>query len=194
MIMKFKVLITTFLLFSFFGCGHSYNRFFVGWPEGINRMKSVAVMPFENLTSFPNAGEIVSELFTAELYTSGRFKVLESEQIKRILDEKGIELPRVIDRSFAQEIGAILGVDGVFIGSVSEYWYRIRMEETREEEPAVGFNVRLVDVKTGAVVWASSCSRSSYSAFVYQRDSLNRVAQIIAEKMVKKLLAAAEIE
>lgn len=192
--MKVKLLFITFLLFSVFGCGHSYNRFFVGWPEGIQRMKSVAVMPFENLTAFPNAGEIVSELFTSELYSSGKFKVLESEQIKRVLDEKGIELPKVIDRSFAQEIGSVLGVDGVFIGSVSEYWYRVRMEETREEEPAVGFNVRLIDTKTGAVVWASSCSRSSYSVFVYQRDSLNRVAQIIAKKMVKKLIASAELE
>jgi len=100
----------------------------------------------------------------------------------------------VIDRSFAQEIGAILGLDGVFIGSVSEYWYRVRLEETREEEPAVGFNVRLIDTKTGAVVWASSCSRSSYSIFVYQRDSLNRVAQIIAKNMVKRLISSAELE
>lgn len=192
--MKVKLLFITFLIFFVFGCGHSYNRFFVGWPEGISRMKSVAVMPFENLTAFPNAGEIVSELFTSELYSSGKFNVLESEQIKRILDEKGIEFPKVIDRSFTQEIGSVLGVDGVFFGSVSEYWYRVRMEETREEEPAVGFNVRLVDVKTGAVVWASSCSRSSYSVFVYQRDSLNRVAQIIAKKMVKKLIASAELE
>ncbi len=190
--MKVRVLLISLLFYA--GCGHSYNRFFVGWPEGISRMKSVAVMPFENLTAFPNAGEIVSELFTSELYSSGKFKVLESEQIKRMLDEKGIEFPKVIDRSFAQEIGNVLGVDGVFIGSVSEYWYRIRMEETREEEPAVGFNVRLVDTKTGAVIWAASCSRSSYSVFVYQRDSLNRVAQIIAKKMIKKLIASAELE
>lgn len=176
------------------GCGHSYNRFYVGWPESIKKMKVVAVMPFENLTSFPNAGEIVSELFTAELYSSGRFRVLEGEQIKRILSEKGIELPKIIDRSFAQEIGTILNVDGVFIGSVSEYWYRVRIEQTREEEPAVGYNVRLVDTKTGAIVWASSCSRSSYSVFVYQRDSLNRVAQIIAKKMVKNLIKAQELD
>lgn len=182
------------VLFFISGCGHSYNRFFIGWPDSIKRMKIVAVLPFENLTAFPNAGDIVAELFTAELYSTGRFKVLDKEQIKRALEEKGIELPGVIDRTFAQEVGSVLGVDGVFIGSVSEYWYRVRIEETREEEPAVGFNVRLVDTKTGAVVWAGSCSRSSYSIFVYQRDSLNRVAQIIAKNMVKKLVSVEELE
>jgi len=185
--------ILTLLLILLISCGHSYNRFYIGWPNAIQKMKKVAVMPFDNLTAFPNAGMIISELFTSELYSLGQFKVIDSLQIKKILEEKNIEIPLVIDRSFAQEIGAVLGVDGIFIGSVSEYWYRVRVQETREEEPAVGVNARLVDTSSGAVVWASSCSRSSYSVFAVERESLNRIAQIIVLKMVNNLAAAGKL-
>jgi hypothetical protein len=98
-------------------------------------------------------------------------------------------MPDVIDRSLAKQIGEILQVDGVFFGTVSEFWYRTRASAAMQEEPAVGINVKLVDSITGKVVWAGSYSRSSYDISTYDRDSLNRVAQITVENMVDSISA-----
>jgi len=187
--MKLSVLAISVLVLILSGCGHTLERNYVKSESTIENIKTVAVMPFENLTKFPDAGEIVAELFTTELYQSTHFKILDRNQAKRIMREKKITPPQVIDRRFAQNIGKILEVDGVFMGSVSEYWYRLETKRRRPagEEPAVGINVRLIDVDSGAVVWASSHSRSSYDAFTSDRDHINRVAQIVVANMVDSL-------
>lgn len=187
--MKATILIISALALIVSGCGHTMERNYVESESAISEIKAVAVMPFENLTKFPDAGEIVAELFTTELYQSTHFKILDRNQAKRIMREKKITPPQVIDRRFAQKIGKVLEVDGVFIGSVSEYWYRLEKKKRRQagEEPAVGINARLIDVASGGVVWASSHSRSSYDVFTSDRDHINRVAQIVVANMADSL-------
>jgi len=187
--MKSSVLAISALFLIASGCGHTLERDYVGSESTIEKIKTVAVMPFENLTKFPDAGEIVAELFTTELYKSTHFKIMDRNQAKRMMREKKITPPQVIDRRFAQKIGKILEVDGVFIGSVSEYWYRLETKARRQagEEPAVGINARLIDVGSGDVVWASSHSRSSHDALTADRDHINRVAQIVVANMVGSL-------
>ncbi|HDL64040.1 MAG TPA: penicillin-binding protein activator LpoB, partial [Proteobacteria bacterium] len=160
--MKITISVISTLLLIITGCGHTLERDYVESDSAISNIKTVAVMPFENLTKFPNAGEIVAELFTTELYQSTDLKILGRNQAKRVMREKKITPPQVIDRRFAQKIGQVLEVDGVFIGSVSEYWYRLEKKKRRQagEEPAVGINARLIDVASGNVIWASSHSRS----------------------------------
>ena len=185
--MKWWAILITILFLS--GCGHTLERNYLAADAAINSINSVAVVPFENLTKFPEAGDIVAALFTTELYRGTHFKIMDRNQVKRIMREKKIASPPVIDRRFAQEIGKILNVDGVFIGSVSEYWYRLEKRRYGEqgEEPAVGINARLVDVASGEVVWASSHSRSSHDVFTTDRDHINRVAQIVVANMVSSL-------
>jgi len=187
--MKIPILAISVLILLVSGCGHTLERDYVESESAINEIKTVAVMPFENLTKFPDAGEIVAELFTTELYQSTHFKILDRNQAKRIMREKKITPPQVIDRLFAQKIGKVLEVDGVFIGSVSEYWYRLEKKTRRPagEEPAVGINARLIDVDSGDVVWASSHSRSSHDVLTADRDHINRVAQIVVSNMVGSL-------
>lgn len=184
---QFGLLAVTVLVFV--GCGHTLERDYVESDSAIGEIKSVAVMPFENLTEFPDAGEIVAELFTTELYQSTHFKILGRNQAKRVMREKKVTPPQVIDRRFAQKIGKVLEVDGVFIGSVSEYWYRLEKRKRRQagEEPAVGINARLINVASGDVVWASSHSRSSHDLITADRDHINRVAQIVVANMVDSL-------
>ncbi len=176
-----------FILLS--GCGHTLRRDFTASRGAIASLRSVAVLPLENLTRFPDAGEIVAELFTNELYRVDHFRVMDRNQVKRLMREKRITPPQVVDRRAAQAIGRELEVDAVLIGSVSEYWYRLERRTRRPggEEPAVGINARLVDVETGEVIWASSHSRSSYDVFSADRDHLNRVAQITVANMVDSL-------
>jgi polysaccharide biosynthesis protein PelC len=187
--MKVSVFVISVLVLIVSGCGHTLERNYVQSESSIGEIKSVAVMPFENLTKFPDAGEIVSELFTSELYQSTHFKIMDRNQAKRMMREKKITPPQVIDRRFAQNIGKVLEVDGVFIGSVSEYWYRLEKKKRQQagEEPAVGINARLIDVSSGDVVWASSHSRSSHDVLTADRDHINRVAQIVVANMVDSL-------
>ena len=188
----FRTMISLAVLCLFiFGCGHHYKRVYLQSESAISVVRVVGVLPFENLTKFPDTGEIVADLFTTELYRQHRFKIMERTKIQKYLDEHHDTLPEVIDRTYAQELGSKLGLDGVFIGSVSEYWYRLDRRSYRYmdewEEPAVGINARLVQVSTGEVIWAASSSRSSRDIFSVDRDHINRISQITLREMAKSL-------
>ncbi|HDL64125.1 MAG TPA: hypothetical protein ENH12_01905 [Proteobacteria bacterium] len=170
------------------GCGHNYVSARVEPGDDISSIKTVAVLSFENLTKFHEAGKIVADLLATELYISGRFKVMERTEALAICAEEGIRIPEAMDAGYARILGEKLGVDGVFIGSVSEYWYRIYREEDEEVEPAVGINARLISVATGDVVWAASVTRSSYDLLMSQKDPLNRIAQLSVMEMLDTLL------
>lgn len=187
--MKTLVVVISAVVILSAGCGHTMQRDYRASREAVVSLETVAVLPFENLTRFPDAGEIVAELFTTELYRTDNFQVMDRNQVKRLMREKMIIPPVVVDRLAAKKIGEALEVDAVLIGSVSEYWYRLARRSRRPdgEEPAVGINARLVDVKSGEVIWASSHSRSSYDAFTSDRDHLNRIAQITVANMADSL-------
>ena len=170
------------------GCGHNYVTARSIEGDDLSAIKSVAILPFENMTKFHEAGKIVPDLLATELYISGRFKVMERTEAVAICAEEGIRIPDAMDAGYARTLGENLGVDGVFIGSVSEYWYRIYREEDEEVEPAVGINARLISVETGDVLWAASVTRSSYDLLMTQKDPLNRVAQLAVMEMFDTLL------
>lgn len=170
------------------GCGHKYVSARADHGEVLSGIKSLAILPFENLTKFPEAGKIVADLMATELYISRQYRMMERTEAVSVCAEQGIRIEESLDAEYARELGRKLGVDGVIIGSVSEYWYRVYREEDEEVEPAVGFSARLVSVATGEVVWSASITRSSYDLLFSRRDPLNRVAQLAVMEMVRTLL------
>ncbi|MBI3398748.1 MAG: DUF799 family lipoprotein [Deltaproteobacteria bacterium] len=115
-----------------------------------NPIKTVAVLPMVNQTNDVEAPEKVREIFAAKLpercYISKPIK-----EINQILkDELGITLGSQLDMSNPKELGQKLGVDAVIYGALFNF----------EEKTTGVLNIRraragfkLVDAKTGAVVW-----------------------------------------
>lgn len=167
-------------VFFFISCGHFYQRSYLLSPESLDNIKSIAVAPFENLTQFAEAGKILSDLFTTQLTALRRHTIMDRSMVERRLKERNVKLGKTIDRSAAKDIGGVLGADAVLIGSVTEYSYESQ-PGIRQTEPAVGFSVRLVDVRSGVILWAASVSRSSYDVLTLERDPVNRVAQSAVE-------------
>ncbi len=162
-------------------CSHTYQRDYLNPTPQLNAIRCVAIMPFENLTNHHSAGKILSDLLATEFYLSRKFNVMERTEVQRVLEQKKIHLPKQVDPALAQRLGEILGVEGIVIGSVSEYRDRDSPYEFDVEEPTVGFNARLVSVASGAVLWASSYGRVS------QRDPLNLTAQTLVQNMISSL-------
>ncbi len=162
-------------------CSRTYQRNYLTSTPQLNAIRRIAIMPFENLTSHQSAGKIISDLLATEFYLSRKFSVIERNEVQRTLEQRNIHLPQQVDPALAQRLGKIMGVEGVIIGSVSEYRDRDSPYEFDVEEPIVGVNARLVSVASGAVLWASSYGRSS------QRDPLNLTAQTVVQKMTSSL-------
>jgi len=102
---------------------------------------TLAVLRFNNNTGDESVdwlGAGIAETLTTELAASGKFRVIEKEQIDKVIGELKFELSGLVDPSTAQEIGNILGVEYVILGSYQKISdvYRImaRKVETKSGE------------------------------------------------------------
>ncbi len=142
----------------------------------------VAVLPFENLSDYPNAGQILTRLVGAELYRQGVYRVREVAELPR--EPRGAQHGRGESSAveLARQLADRLGTHAVLLGSVTEFRYQHGLHE----EPTVGLSVRLVRACDGEVVWASS--RSDGGRGFLNRDSLNQAAQRVAYGLTTELL------
>jgi TolB-like protein len=148
--------------------------------EGLSAdgMGTVAIIPFENLAGYPNAGHVMADLLEAELLARGAPDLMPGTEVREALAEhEGTVLS-------PEALGRVLGVDAVIVGRVTEYKYKVSLGE----EPAVGVSVRLIDTATGEVLW--SAARSQLGRFAWVReDSLSRLSQEVAARLAGSLLA-----
>ncbi len=85
----------------------------------------IAVIGFTNNSTFTywgdNLGGAAADELTTQLVKSGAFTVVERTQVNAILQEQHFGLSGAVDASTAAEIGKILGVQAVLMGSITQF-------------------------------------------------------------------------
>jgi curli biogenesis system outer membrane secretion channel CsgG len=178
-----KLLLVFCLGFSIAACGTTtssgtYHQPYVDSTNIHARARYVAVLPFSNHTTYPNAGSIAGDLLATELYALSEFKIMERTRMMQVLKGDDEDITPVLDRIAALEAGKALGVDTVIFGSVTEYGYRRGLSE----KPVVGVNALMLDVKTDTILWADAASFTS-------GGSLSGLARDVSHKLVQSMLA-----
>jgi curli biogenesis system outer membrane secretion channel CsgG len=112
-------------------------------PEGA----SVAVWDLEYLSLAPNEYQDISEVLSAKIVEtfkeSGRYEIVEREQLLLALEELNIGTSSIVDESTRLRIGRIIGAKYMVFGT-----YFVMSESMR-------IDLRLVEVETGSVVKAA---------------------------------------
>ncbi|MEW6556854.1 MAG: CsgG/HfaB family protein [Elusimicrobiota bacterium] len=105
-----------------------------------------------------NIGKVVSNILIRKLVNTKKFKVIEREQLDKILQEHKLKLSGVIDQESRLELGKILDVELLLIGKVIEFEVGYKetgfVMEMQERIGKVRLEGRLVDVNTGEIVCA----------------------------------------
>jgi polysaccharide biosynthesis protein PelC len=136
------------------------------------------LLPIQNQSSQPQAGEQVEAVLGAVLRTQGltHFDVppnLDNDDTLPELDEQQ-RYKRALE--WARKKGYTLGITG----SVEEWHYKSGIEG----EPAVALVIQVVDIANGQVVWNAVGARSGWG-----RESLSGTGQ----KLIRQLLASMQI-
>lgn len=180
-----RFLLITTMLFALCACNASRQQNYVNTAAMPSGDRTAAVLPFVNLTAYPNAGRIVADILSTELYGLKGYTFLESTALLESLKGGEEDLEYILDKAVAKRVGTTLGVDTVIYGSVSEYHYKRGLDQS----PVVGINIRMMDVKTGMVVWASSLTEAG-GCFYGCDTSLNQLTQELCSKAVESISAA----
>lgn len=148
---------TLLLLVLSTGCSGVSQTRFLHENADLGAIGSVAVLPFENLTGNNMAGEKVQDLFLIELLSTGAFDVVEPGQVTQLLRESRIDSVEALGPEEFKSIGAELGVDGLFLGTVVDFGER---RGGAVQAPEVAVQLRLIESLSGVTIWSTSDSRS----------------------------------
>lgn len=142
---------------------------FLIFPSAYASKITVAVLDFDGKNVKSESAEAVTELLRTELFSTGRFSVVERQKIKSVLDEQKLQMSGVTDSEQAVEIGKLLNVQAILLGSVSKFGMTYLV------------NTRLVNVRSGLVVLAESKEcRGGESKLP---DTISELADAIAEQI-----------
>lgn len=165
------------------------QRHFVDAAFDLNYVKRVAVLPFDNNTSEKHAAARFRDIVTTEALSRGLFEVVERGELQRFLLEELVRKDHEsLDVKAAQKLGSALGVQAYLAGSVEDF------SEARNGSysyPVVAATLRLVDVKTGKIVWQAGDQLSGYRTvdrlFGFASEDINQVSFALASKMLTTL-------
>src|SRR5262245_28007637 len=141
------------------GCGSAAApRYYVNPQADMTLYQKVAVLPFQNLSPQPMAGERVTRVFVTELIISDRYKVVEPAEFRAVL--KDLDGQPSGDGAYEsaklKEAAGRVGATGIIRGAVTDY----QVQRNGQDEFAVlSFDAELMDVETGNVVWRGSITR-----------------------------------
>ena len=136
--------------------------------QGSNKPR-IAVIEFKNKADnqwwWHGGAAAMQDVFVTELVKSGKFRVVEREQLAALMQEKGLSLSGDIDPRTAVKAGKLLGVNYLLTGSITEYGKTETGAHGRSVGGLPGFsggkstfvaaaNARLIDTETGEILWA----------------------------------------
>lgn len=183
-------------------------------PAAADEKPRIAVIEIQNKADnhywWHGGGAAAQDVFVTELFKSGKFRVVEREQINAILQEKGLVLSGDINPSTAMQIGQLLGAEYLLAGSVTEYGEdrtdvrtpgirRLPGVSVGKKNFTAAMNARVFDTSTGEIVWADEARAEESSSRVFvggfgggnsDRRMFDKVMRPIIDELVASLKSA----
>ena len=160
---RYKELLVSFLALLLVGCCYvspTKKVSYFNWGVNLKKIKKIAILPFKNYTNDKEISHTVREIVLAEILSQGIFDVVDPAFTDQVVFEEGVGKNLRFDKATLKRIGERLGVQAVLIGSVTY----LKMErEGSYTYPVIGISLRLVDVKTGKIIWECKGMKSGYS-------------------------------
>jgi curli biogenesis system outer membrane secretion channel CsgG len=135
----------------------------------------IAVLEFKNKADnqwwYHGGAEAAQDVFVTELVKSGKFRVVEREQLEALMKEKGLTLSGDVDPKTAIRVGKLLGVNYLLTGAVTEYGNTDVSGGgggvfAGKRKFVAALNARIIDTSTGEIAWADEASQEETSVKV----------------------------
>ncbi|MEJ2200967.1 MAG: CsgG/HfaB family protein [Desulfuromonadaceae bacterium] len=170
-------------------CGCATTPHYTSEAVGIGYVKRIVILPFENNSGTKFAEERFRDVIATEILSRGLFDIVEKGEAQRFLREELVRKEQEnLDLATANRLGEDLGVEAYLAGAVEEFEEKQNGAYTY---PLVSVTLRMVDVKTGQIIWQASGSESGYSTldrmFGFVSDDANTVSFRLAGRLLATL-------
>lgn len=183
--MRRYLLLLLLLLTVLVGCAKQ-PAYYAAETLGLGYVKRVVVLPFENHTDNKFAHQRFHDTVTTEILRRGLFEVVEKGEAQRFLREELVRKQQeTLDQATARRLGRELGVEAYMAGSVQDF---SEHQNGTYRYPVVAATLRIVDIKTGQIIWQSSGSESGYNTsgrlFGFVGEDINQVSFRLAQRLL----------
>lgn len=137
-------------------CGHGGGKVYQDREMDFGAIKTVAVMPFTNLSRDNLAGERVRDVFSSMLLATGAVYVVPYGEVVRNVGKAGISAPNTPSVEDVVRLGTMLKADGIIVGTVKEYG---EVRSGSAVGNVVSLSVQLHEAATGKVVWSGATTK-----------------------------------
>lgn len=139
----------------------SSDMYYVDPNMDFGAVRTVAIMPFENLTAEKTAAERVRDTFTNVLLASGQMYALPPGEVARAALRAGIIDPITPAVEGIIKFAAITKVNAVITGVVREYG---EVRSGGASANVVSFSLQMIEAQSGRIVWSASSTKGGISA------------------------------
>lgn len=177
-------LILACLLTSCASTGHKYHDANMDFGS----IKTVAVLPFANLTRDTAAAERVRDVFANMLLASGSIYVLPPGETARGLARINVGNPTAPSTEEVTKLGSLLKADAIIGGVVKEYG---EVRSGTATGNVVSASVEMYEAASGKVIWSASSSKGGVSMtdrmFGGGGAPVNDVTERVVDDLLDKL-------
>jgi hypothetical protein len=151
-------------------------------------LRTIAVMPFSNLTNDKLAGERVRSTFMNSLFSTGALYVIPAGEVARGISRAGIENPWALSGEEVSKLAAIVGADSVITGVVTEYG---EVRSGAVTSNVISVNMQMIEKESRKVIWSASTTKGGIS--IWDRlfggggEPMEDVTQAAVDDIIKKL-------
>lgn len=151
-------------------------------------VKTVAVLPLQNLSHDTQAPDRVRSVFSNSLLATGSVYVLPQGEVMRALGKAGVATPPTPTKDDVVNLGKALAVEAVFVGTLKEYG-EVRSGNTSAN--VISMSLEMIETTTGKVVWSASTTKGGIG--VWDRlfggggEPMNEVTEEAVRDLVAKL-------
>jgi len=142
--------------------------------------KTIAVLPFDAAGISSEEASILSDRLSSEIYKTGTFIVVERSKMEEVLNEQGFQQSGCVSSECAVEVGAMLGVGSMVVGSVGKFGSLYTV------------SVRLVDVGSGEVKAQVSRDVSGSIETLLLKTMTEVAAELSGKKIKEEPIAVPE--
>lgn len=184
----FLILVALFTVIN--GCSPKESSY-VNSAYEFHLVKKVAVFPFSNNSSNPQAAERIRMITVTELLSRRTFLVLEPSFVNQAIASSKVSAVEKLEPDEVEAISKKLGADAVVLGSVDSYKVTSYNSMNTSE---VTVTLRMLDVKSGEVVWMATRSTKTPGfaarALGVGNQSLSESAQKVVTQICDTLFLA----
>ena len=160
-------------------------------PVGVSStLPRVALLPLENLSTRPDAGDRLSRVFVGVLGETRTCQAVQIADVEQVFTELRIRDASGVTRERVPEVAAKLDARWLMAGTILEYG-TVRTPEG--EVPSVGVSLRLLDGRDGRTAWSAMRVRTGEDQETLFGFGRVRSLDQLSERLARELLAGFQL-